>query len=138
MEAPFVDWVVADYPDGRYEVEVVSSDSDTNPPGEGLSSRSVSQPVLVDNHPPEISSARVRLGKLEFSVRDASSPLKRVEVAVDGGPWRTLAPVDGILDGKDERFVVGLKALGANAPALLRIGVEDSFGHRSVEGVNVP
>ena len=49
-----------------------------------------------------------------------------------------LSPVDGMVDGREERFAVKLKDLGIDAPALLRIGAEDSFGHRTVEGVNVP
>jgi hypothetical protein len=35
---------------------------------------------------------------------DALSPVVRAEWSRDGAPWQPLAPADGLLDGREERF----------------------------------
>ena len=66
----------------------------------------------VDNTPPEIALQRVATdnGKtvVSFDVKDADSPIQRVEYSQDGQLWRALFPVDGIADSKVEHYELNL------------------------------
>ena len=37
-------------------------------------------------------------------VRDAQSPVEKLEYALAGGPWQLVYPTDGVADSQDERF----------------------------------
>jgi len=41
-------------------------------------------------------------------VRDTQSTLDRVELSIDAAQWRTVYPVDGIADGREERYEIDL------------------------------
>lgn len=97
--------------DGRYIFQIVASDAPDNPAGQALTGERLSEPVDIDNTPPvvradgtpQVAGDRVRIA---FDVQDASSRIKRAELSVDGGPWRILAPDDGIADSPRERYTV--------------------------------
>jgi len=133
----YVDWVSADFPDGRYEVRVRVSDILDNPPGQGLAAHLVSEPVLIDNHPPSVAELKVRDKKVHFTVRDAGSSLRAVEMAVDNGIWRQVAPRDGIVDGDTESFQVNLKDLNGDGAGMVRIRAFDSMGNWIVDGIEL-
>jgi hypothetical protein len=42
---------------------------------------------------------------------DAASPLKRLELSLDGGPWQQIFPEDGIADLPREMFSVTVTSL---------------------------
>jgi hypothetical protein len=104
--------------DGRYVFRVVASDALENPGGQALSGERVSEPVDIDNTPPvvraageaQITGERVRA---RFDVEDATGRLKRADVSVDGGPWRTVSPDDGIADSPRESYTLELQIAGA-------------------------
>ncbi len=104
--------------DGRYVFRVVASDVLDNPGGQSLSGERVSEPVDIDNTPPVVRAAgeaqvmgeRVRA---RFDVEDATGRLKRADVSVDGGPWRTVSPDDGIADSPRESYTLDLLITGA-------------------------
>jgi len=52
-------------------------------------------------------------------VRDAQSPVQRVEVRAGNGDWRVVYPLDGVPDGLMERFEVVLDGAG-DAPIVIR------------------
>jgi hypothetical protein len=99
--------------DGRYVFRVVASDAPDNAVGAALTGERTSEPVEVDNTPPTVRVAsetrpageRVSLG---FVVEDAGGTVKRADVSVDGGPWRTVYPDDGIPDSPRETFTLDL------------------------------
>ena len=91
-------------------------------------------PTLVDNTAPVIEKLKVSAKSVSFRAKDGSTPLRRAAMSIDRGPWQELAPSDGILDGPEERFEVKLDALQTTGAVMVRVLVEDGFGHRTVAG----
>src|SRR5262249_56670404 len=89
------------------------------------------EPIELDNTPPAVTADAPRWSgpnvEIVFRAADATSIIRRAEYQVDGGPWKTVFPVDGIADSKREEFrvalvladkkphVVALRAFDANA-----------------------
>ena len=104
--------------DGRYIFKVVASDALDNPSAAAMSGEKISDPVDVDNTPPNIRAVaapaitgdRVRAS---FDVDDATGRIKRADVSIDGGAWREIFPDDGIADSQRERFSLDLPIVGA-------------------------
>jgi len=118
-------------PDGRYVFKVVASDSASNPGAHALKDEQETEPVEVDNTPPAVTADAPRVNgsnvEIVFRAADATSIIRRAEYQIDGGPWKTVFPVDGIADSKREEFrvavalpdkkphVIALRAFDANA-----------------------
>ena len=107
-------WDTTATPDGSYVVRVEASDAVSNAPDTALSGALETAPFDVDNSPPEIAfepaSARGDTSVIAFTVRDPQSPVQHVEYALDGERWQIVYPVDGIPDGRTERFEVTIPA----------------------------
>jgi hypothetical protein len=117
-------------PDGRYVFKVVASDELSNPAAQSLKDEQETEPVDVDNTPPAVTADAPRVNgsnvEIVFRAADATSIIRRAEYQIDGGPWKTVFPVDGIADSKREEFhvavvladkkphVVALRAFDAN------------------------
>lgn len=116
-------WDTTTIPDGAYRVKIAASDARGNAPGAALVGERDSAVFDVDNAPPRIeTAARRREGGrvvLPFTVRDAQSPVQRVEIRVGAGDWRVVHPLDGVPDGLVERFEVVLDGTG-DAPIVIR------------------
>ena len=118
-------WDTSQLPDGRYVVRVVAADNRANPEASALQGEREAGPMTVDNTPPSIQVREAAPGAatssnvLSFDVTDAASTLDRVDVLLGNGQWRPLFPVDGALDGLQERFSVPVPTLG-NGPVVLR------------------
>ena len=116
-------WDTTTIPDGAYRVKIAASDARGNAPGAALVGERDSPVFDVDNSPPRIEvAARRREGGrivLPFTVRDAQSPVQRVEVRAGSGDWRVVHPLDGVPDGLVERFEVVLNEAG-DAPIVIR------------------
>jgi len=99
-------------PDGRYVFKVVASDAPSNPGGLALTDEQETEPVEIDNTPPVATAEapRVEGDKVEviFHAVDAGSIIRRAEYQLDGGPWRSVFPVDGIADSRREDFRVAI------------------------------
>jgi hypothetical protein len=121
-------WDTSALPDGRYRVRVLAGDEAGNAVGEEMTAEGVSQPFTVDNTPPVVSrfSVEALAGALRVSgtVADAASPLQRIEVSVDDGPWRAVSPEGGLTDAHEHGFVVRLEGLA---------GGEHTVGVRGVD-----
>jgi sugar lactone lactonase YvrE len=99
-----LEWDTAALPEGKYRVRVEASDESANPPDQVQKHALESETVLVDNTPPRIDTLEVKGRRLRARVIDGTSPIARVEMAVDGKlEWRPLAAADGIFDTADER-----------------------------------
>ena len=120
ISSPWV-WDSATVPDGWYEVKVNASDRVDNPAGTSLEANRVSDPFAVDNTPPRITEVRFGGGKIGGVAEDSASPLKRLELSLDGGPWQQIFPEDGICDLPRETFSVAVSTLtdaaGGRVPA---------------------
>jgi hypothetical protein len=91
-------WDSATVSDGWYVLRITASDRAANPPAEADSATGTTEPFLVDNTPPAVSDLAVKGGVLTGRAVDATSPLKKLEVAVDGAAWERIFPEDGIPD----------------------------------------
>ena len=116
-------WDTTMIPDGAYRVRISASDAAGNAPGAALVGERDSAVFDVDNAPPRIEvGARRREGGrvvLPFTVRDAQSPVQRVEIAAGDGDWRVVHPLDGVPDGLVERFEATLDGTGSE-PVIIR------------------
>jgi hypothetical protein len=107
-----LDWDTAALPEGKYRLRVEASDETANPPDTVLRHALESEPVLVDNTPPRIDAMVVIGRRLRGRVVDATSPIARVDVAVDGKlEWRPVGAADGVFDTADEAIDADLTAL---------------------------
>jgi hypothetical protein len=117
--------------DGRYIFKVVATDAPENPPGAALSGERNSEPVEVDNTAPTVRATgeaafngeRVRVS---FVVEDARGRVRRADVSVDGGAWRTVFPEDGIADSPRETFALDLPLTGAGEHTISLRGFDAS------------
>lgn len=101
-------WDTSALPDGRYRLRVIATDAEGNAVGEELTGEGLSQPFAVDNTPPVVTAieAHGEPGAVFVTGRaeDAFSPLQRIEVALDDGPWRAVTPEGGFTDERTHTF----------------------------------
>ena len=70
----------------------------------------------------------MRDGVLRGTGEDETSPMKRMEMAVNGGVWKQIFPEDGIPDMRQERFAVPVGDLGTGEHVIL-VRVFDRAGN---------
>lgn len=114
---PLLTWDTTFVADGPYVLKVVASDLPGNDQALALRGEAESATFVVDNTAPRIElGAPTTSGnrtRLQFTVTDAMSAVVRVEYSLDAQRWQTVFPVDGISDGRTERFDVTVEANGA-------------------------
>lgn len=114
---PLYIWDTRTVADGRYEVRLVASDVKSNPPGTELTDTRISDPVIVDNTPPEIVIERMEpQGRSAVAVRavlrDALSPIKDAAYSVNSSEdWIPLAADDDIFDTMTESVTFTIRDL---------------------------
>jgi hypothetical protein len=101
-------WDTNTVPNGTYFIKIVASDGPSNPASTSLTGELESAAFDVDNTPPVITIAAVRVDRgrtiVSFDVKDDQSPIQRVEFSEDGQRWRAVFPVDGIADSRQEHY----------------------------------
>jgi hypothetical protein len=116
-------------PDGRYVFKVIATDVISNPADLALTGERETEPVEIDNTPPSVTadSPKITSNQVEviFRVADRTSIIRRAEYQIDGGDWRSIFPVDGISDSKQEEFRVTMRVSDAK-PHLLAFRAFDS------------
>jgi len=127
------EWDTESVPDGRYRVRVIASDERANGPEVTLLGREISAPILVDNRRPEVANLTLRKPWVAGIARDSYSPIKGVQYAIDGGPWRLVSAGDGIYDSPSETFRIKLplRRLGGG-PHVLAVRASDEAGNVGV------
>ncbi len=118
--------------DGVYLVQVVVSDSPSNPPATARETELIGAPFLIDNTPPAVRPAGAeRSGGravVKFEASDAASMLRRAEYSLNAGPWIPVYSDDGIVDSKSESFTIALEQLKPGEH-LITLRVADSAGN---------
>jgi hypothetical protein len=89
-------------PDGLYRFRLTASDHPDNPADTALGAERVSEPVVIDHSPPELTAVESRDGGQAAKVVDALSPIRSAEISVDAGAWEPVSTADGLLDGRAE------------------------------------
>ncbi len=119
-------------PDGVYRIRLLADDSQDNPYSQGLSGEMISKPFPMDSTPPVLESVRQEVkGKrveISFLAKDAGNRIYRSEYSLDGGPWRILAPVDGVADSAQEDYLLQTEEL-PSGEHLVGLRTADSFGN---------
>jgi hypothetical protein len=100
--------------DGRYFFRVTASDAPSNTLDTSLDGQLQSVPVELDQTAPDLSLQRAS-GVVRIEARDRASAIRRLEYSLNGGPWRGLDPLDGILDSRSEAAEVKLSNLKLEA-----------------------
>jgi hypothetical protein len=111
LEASVFSWNTSTIPDGRYRLRVTASDAPGNAVNEERTAAAVSEAFHVDNTSPSVTALTGAGARIEGAAEDSASPLWRLEVSVDDGDWRTLAPEGGLADQRRLRFNVTLPGL---------------------------
>jgi WD40 repeat protein len=117
LDQKFYSWDTTTLPDGAYYLEIVATDSASNPPAIALKTERESERFEVDNTPPVIehleanSGTTTRGGNLayvfiivKFTARDSASSIERAQYSVDGGEWTLVAPFGNVSDSPAENY----------------------------------
>lgn len=134
-------WETKKTPDGRYYVRVTATDRLDNDADLVAASVRVSDPVLVDNTPPEFDSLEHRVEptglKVTGSVRDRLSTIRAISYAVDSHTqWHPVLPDDLIYDSTQETFSIMISDLEP-APHVVTLRVHDDQGNAYYESLLV-
>jgi hypothetical protein len=125
-----LEWDTTALPEGKYRVRVEASDEQANPPDQVQKHALESETVLVDNTPPRIDNLTLTGRRLRAQVVDGTSPIARVEVAVDGKPeWRPLAAADGIFDTPSEAIDADVAVLVPPGSHIVVVRAYDAAGN---------
>jgi hypothetical protein len=113
LSDPIFVWDTATVPDGRYVIKVTASDSASNTADRALTGERESDAFDIDNTPPVITVTIARESRgivAHVRVRDAQSPIDKVEYAIGGGAWTLVYPVDGLADSREEQYEIVVKS----------------------------
>ncbi len=122
-------WDTSGVADGFYVVEVTATDAYANAPELALESVARSEPILVDNHPPTLDGLRANGATVEGRAIDGLGPIARLEIAIDGRPFRDALPSDHLLDTREERFAIPLPNDLAPGDHLVAVRATDAAGN---------
>lgn len=127
-------WDSRTVPDGKYELRVVADDRTANAPGTELQDARVSDPVTVDNTPPDVRVVKVeKVGKsgarIQMLATDALSPIAEAGYRVDSKEEaQVLSADDDVFDSLEEPFTVNLQDLEPG-DHWLSVRVSDEHGN---------
>jgi len=116
-------------PDGVYEVEVRASDEPSNGSALALSDELVSAPFVVDRQRPRISKPRITGNELSTTVTDDGGYVHDLAYSIDGGPFHSATPVDGLFDSPSEDVLIALPNDLPPGKHRILIRARDSFGN---------
>lgn len=133
-------WDTSSTPNGTYVVKILASDAKTHPAELALVGEMESESFDIDNTPPSVSiGALTRDGArlvVSVEVRDADSPLTKVEYSLDAQQWQTAYPRDGMLDSRQEQFEIRLEPTAAGR--ILVVRANDALNNVSAGQVQLP
>lgn len=140
-DKPMYIWDTQTVGDGTYELRVTASDAPANPAGSAREASRVSEPIVVDNTPPQVEKLAAKAAAGSASVTgaavDAASRIVAISYSVDSADeWVAILPTDGIADSGREAFTFDAKDLD---PGTHRIAVRavDLLGNVGYGVVNV-
>jgi hypothetical protein len=136
LEEPKYTWDTDSIPDGYYVIKVDVSDEPANPENLTLRFEALSEPMLVDNHPPQIDKLRYRRGRVQGRVVDTLGPIARIQLSIDAGPWRDIYSTDELLDSRTEEFDVMLDDLSGPSH-IVAVRAFDAGGNQANDEITI-
>lgn len=109
LETSVYSWDSTLMEDGEYEIKVVASDEPSNPKSTTLSHEKISDPFIIDNSGPQITSLQNKK-VLTVKVADQFSTIKSFHYSIDAKESMEIYSDDGINDSKEETFSITLPA----------------------------
>lgn len=134
-------WQTRLVPDGRYILRVTASDGADNTTDATLTDTRASDPVLVDNTPPELLTVKTTPGKRQIVITgralDQLSVVTGLQYVVDAAEqWQYILPDDLIYDSTDESFTVKILDL-APGQHVITLRADDARGNAVHEALIV-
>ena len=130
------------FADGRYSLRVTASDAPGNTPQDALAASFESDPFVIDNTPPEITSGGVQSESgavvVLFSARDTLSWISKAEYSVDGGDWTLVEPANKLSDSQSLNYILKLAGLGTSEKHAVAIRIFDDADNVAVVRYMVP
>jgi hypothetical protein len=132
----FVQFETGGLPEGLYLTRLTATEQAPRPAKQRLTCTFETDNLLVDRTPPAIITSQVQRndGMLLVTVegRDALSLLEGAEFVLNNGVHETVThPADGILDGKQERFVAEVPEARAAGATSVEVILYDQPGNSS-------
>lgn len=129
--------------EGVYQTRLVVTETEPRPVADRLSAIISTDDLLIDRTPPEMLEAGVTSDASNLVVtvraRDAFSLLAGVEFALNNGHKGTVEhPLDGILDGREETFLIEISAAQAAGATTIELVVYDALGNSTARRLKVP
>lgn len=123
-------WNTDSVPDGYYVLRVDASDELANGAAYTQTHSALSEPVLVDNHPPQITELKRQRDQVRGVASDSLGPIRTLEYKIDQAPWQPLLPEDDMLDTAREPFALTLPTDLAAGPHVVAIRAQDDRHNR--------
>ncbi len=134
------DWDTRHVPDGWYIVRVTADDSPDNASDMIKSVTRRSDPILIDNTPPDLGALGRRVEGTEVwiasQVRDALSPIRAISYSLDSNDWKPVLPDDLIFDSTQETFTIKLNRL-TQGPHAVTVRATDDSGNTRYQAVSI-
>ncbi|MEZ5364812.1 MAG: hypothetical protein R2748_21360 [Bryobacterales bacterium] len=122
------------FADGLYRLRIVATDAASNPIGGSLRAERLSEPFRIDNTAPTITGLDAsRSGdrvQVRFRTADSGSKVAAAQIALNGGKWRTVSPVNALFDSPESTFDVELQA--PEGEIVVAVRVEDEHANQAV------
>jgi len=135
------DWQTRRVPDGRYLIRVTASDWPDNPPDMALSAARLSDAVLVDNTPPQLTGLQAKVaGRTATITTEVVAHLCTVanlQYAVDSAAdWKPALPDSLIFDSTKEPCTIKIADLKPG-PHVVTLRATDSQGNTKYQAVSL-
>ncbi len=139
---PYVQFDTLHLREGTWFTRLVAREAAPRPEGERLSVSFETDDMVVNHTPPEIDEAVARrdAGTLTVTVRgrDALSLLDSAEFTFNNGVHEIVeVPASGILDGKEEAFVLELPIARASGATSVEVTLYDSAGNGATRRIGL-
>jgi hypothetical protein len=137
------EWDTTTSPAGMYQVKIQANDREDNAEEDALSTERIAGPVVVAHAPPTVvvKVAAVSEGRatIEACATDPMVRLTSAAFAVDGKPWKSVFPSDGLFDRTTAKFRFVTDKLEAGTHVLV-LRVRDAGGNTGAGDamINIP
>ena len=135
LDQPYFSFDSTAFADGEYVLRITASDSPSNPPEHALKATLESDPILIDNTPPQITDlTATRTGTgvtAKWKAADALSVIRKAEYSIDGGEWLAVLPRSRVSDAPELSYELVLDPL-APGEHTIAVKVGDDFDNQSV------
>lgn len=134
----FAQFDISHLPDGLYFTRLTATETEPRPAKERLTTTFETDDLMIDHAPPKILEASAKREGDRFVIRvqgrDELTLIDGIEVVFNHGVReQTEQPVDGILDSREETFVLDLPLARVAGASSAEVILYDSFGNSTAK-----